>query len=193
MCISGLCPMPVYPPAIVHVGHIHIPPPGRYVVRLVVLQIWPKKPCPLGLFGESSGCLGVLSGGLLGSVQGPFFDPRKMGPGRELPRPPPGSSGGSRGLLWESLGVLEGSGGVLGGSFGVRPGPNFRPSKNGPWMGAPEAAGGPVGGVGAAVGVLGRFLGCFGSFRTLFGADLWSRSDKNHFRPTLCFAQTHLS
>ena len=32
-----------------------------------------------------------------------------LGPGRELPRPPPGLSGGESGLLWESLGVLEGS------------------------------------------------------------------------------------
>ena len=134
--------------------------------------------------GGSLVVLGGLAGGLLGSLQGSFFDPRKTGPGVELPRPPGSPSGGGRGVLGWSWGGPWGVRGVLGGSFGFTPGPVFRPPKNGPWSGAPEAAGGPVGGVGGVLGVSpGGSWGASGALGTQFGADLWSRSVQNHLRP----------
>ena len=59
---------------------------------------------------------------LFGSLQGPFFNPRKTRPGGELPGPPGGPSGGS-----------GGAGGVPGGFLGC-----FGGSQDPIWSGLVE-------------------------------------------------------
>jgi hypothetical protein len=56
-------------------------------------------------FGNPWGSLrgpGGFSGGLLGSVHGPFFDPRKTGPGTGAPE----AAGGPVGVVGAAVGVL---------------------------------------------------------------------------------------
>ena len=73
--------------------------PDIYVHIYIWIERIPKQ------WPQTVGFLAIVVCGML-AVESWVWN---LGPGRELPRPPPGLSGGESGLLWESLGVLEGS------------------------------------------------------------------------------------